>query len=126
AGDLENGLGYCGCNLRNRLIAYADDPFVIGLEELDVDLGRIVRHAGNLVLVEIALDRASILDGDFLPHRVTERPRNLALYLLTDRKGIYERDPLIEDDIDALKPELPVSRDRNGHHVSADGNRRSG
>src|SRR5712671_2038787 len=114
AGDLEYGLSHGGCDLRARLLAHAGDPFVVGLEELDVDLRRIVGHAGNLVLVEIALDRAPILNGDLLPHRVTECPGDLAFDLLAHGERVDEREAFVEHDVDALQPDQPAPTHRHG------------
>src|SRR5204863_5631795 len=79
AGDLEDRLGHSRRDLRARLLADAGDPFVVGLEKFNVDLRRIVRHPGNRVRIEIALDRAPFLDGVFLPHGVAGRPGEWAL-----------------------------------------------
>jgi hypothetical protein len=49
-----------GRNLWNRFLADAGNPFVICLQEFDIDLRRIVRHAGDLEFVEVSFDHAPI------------------------------------------------------------------
>src|SRR5271157_1118680 len=60
ARHLQDRLGHGGREGRDGFLAHAGDPFVVGLEEPYVDLWRIVRHAGDLVLVEVAFEGASI------------------------------------------------------------------
>src|SRR5215471_41155 len=95
AGNLEYGLGNSGRDLRNCLLADPGNPFVVGFQEGDVDLRRIVRHAGNLKCIKIALHHASVLDRDFLPHRITKAPSDLPLDLLAHGKRIDEREALV-------------------------------
>src|SRR6516164_5892989 len=74
AGDLEHRLRDRGRDLRDRFLPHARDPFVVGLEEFDVDLRRIVGHAGHPVLVEVLLRHTALVDGDLLPQRVAQGP----------------------------------------------------
>src|SRR5260370_36868905 len=67
--DLENRLGNGVRDLWGWFFAPARDPFVVWFHELDVDLPRGVRPAGNLVILEVALRHPSALDRAFLPPR---------------------------------------------------------
>src|SRR5438552_10288879 len=119
-GDLENRLRHGWGDLRDRLFAHAGDPFIVGLEELDVDLHRIVRHAGDLEPVEIALDHASVLNGDLLPHCVAERPGDLAFDLLAYRERVNEREALVEHAVDAFESQHALLAHRDRDHFGAD------
>src|SRR5215472_4413494 len=77
AGDVEDCLRDGGRDLRNGFLAHARDPLVVGLQELNIDLRRIIFHPRNSVLMEVLLSDASVLDRDLLPHRIAQAPGDL-------------------------------------------------
>src|SRR5215813_13586020 len=93
AGDFENRLGNGGCHLRNDFLADSRNPLVVGLQELNVDVGRIVRHPGNLEFIEIAFDHAPILDGNFLPHCVAQAQAIWPSICLRTESGLTSEKP---------------------------------
>src|SRR5712692_4933762 len=76
AGNLEHRVVDRRRHRRDRFFPSAFDPFV-GLQPLDVDLPRVLVHADDRVRVEIAFDRLTVLDVDFLVQRIGDAPGDL-------------------------------------------------
>src|SRR5262249_61958323 len=55
AGDLEDRLRHGGREMRTGFLAHSRDPFVVGLQELDVDLRRGICPSGGPLGVVIGL-----------------------------------------------------------------------
>ena len=75
----DRGLDRCGA-----VVAHAEQP-VPGLEETDVDLGRVLVDARQRERTEIILNDAPVLDRVRLVHRVVVEPCDLAFDLLLHR-----------------------------------------
>ena len=65
--DGEDGVAYGRENRRQGWFAEAGG-WIVGLQEMDFDFGGGLIHANRWVFVEIALDGAAGVDGDFVVH----------------------------------------------------------
>src|SRR5437867_2444865 len=81
-------LEYCvadrGLDRSGAVVAHAEQP-VSGLEETDVDLGRVFVDARQLERIEIILNDAPVFDRVRLVHRVVVEPGDLTFDLLLHR-----------------------------------------
>ena len=84
AGNLEYGVADRGLDRSGAVVAHAEQP-VSGLEETDVDLGRVLVDARQLERIEIILDDVPVFDRVRLVHRVVVEPDDLAFELLLHR-----------------------------------------
>jgi len=71
AGDGKNGVAHGRENRREGGFAEAGG-WIIGFEKMDFDIRRDLVHADRLIFVEIALDGAAGVDGDFVGHDVAQ------------------------------------------------------
>src|SRR5438552_6663293 len=124
AGDFEDRVENRRRNLRDRLLAGAGDP-AVGLHELNINLLRILVHAGDRKLIEAPLNRVSVFDRGGLIHGVVVSPGDLAFDLFSNRQRIHERKSLLEDDVHPMECEFPGLGDLDGMDLSTDSGCRS-
>src|SRR5438034_2140893 len=116
AGDFEDRAENRRRNLRDRLLAGAGDP-AVGLHELNIDLLRILVHAGNWEFVEALLNRMPVLDCGRLIHGVVITPGDLSFDLLPNRQGIHQGKSLLEDDVHTMQCQLAAFGDLDSMHL---------
>jgi hypothetical protein len=63
---------------------------VIGLQEMHVDIRRSLREAHRRIFVEITLNGATALDGDFVSYHVTQSFNHRALAFLLNGTGMND------------------------------------
>src|SRR6266571_5096674 len=83
-GNLEYCVADSGLDRSGAVVAHAEQP-VPGLEEADVDLGRVLVDARQLERIEIILNDVPVFDRVRLVHRVVVEPGDLAFDLLLHR-----------------------------------------
>src|SRR5712671_1762247 len=85
---LSRNLEYCiadrGLDRSGAVVTHAEQP-VPGLEETDVDLGRVLIDARQLERIEIILNDVPVFDRVRLVHRVVVEPGDLTFELLLHR-----------------------------------------
>ena len=83
-GDLEYGVADRRLDRSGAVMAHTEQP-VPGLEETDVDLGRVLVDARQLERIEIILNDVPVFDRVRLVHRVVVEPGDLTFDLLLHR-----------------------------------------
>src|SRR5437867_5713973 len=92
-----------------------------GLEEGDVDFGRILIDARQRESVEVVLRDAAVYDVALLVHRIIVEPGDLAFDLLPHRKRIDKAEPFFMRNVDADETHVALLADRDGMDLGADG-----
>src|SRR5229473_5134576 len=87
ARDSKNGVADGGKNRREGGFAEAGGR-IVGLQEMDFDFGRHLVHADRGIFVEVALDGAAAVDGDFVGHDVAQAFDDGAANLIFGAAGI--------------------------------------
>src|SRR5947207_3720255 len=85
--NLEYGVADRGLDRSGAVVAHAEQP-VPGLEETDVDFGRVLVDARQLERIEIILNDVPVFDRVRLVHRVVVEPGDLTFDLFLHRRSV--------------------------------------